>query len=367
VTKVQVAGWVILMFETFKRRQSNEEQIDELLSAYLDSMLTPAERASLETRLEGEPALRDRLEGLRWTVQVLADLPEVEVPRNFILSPSMVSAPRPAVQPRQRRSSPAFGWATAVATLLFLFILAGDFLFVAPSVRREPTDTVAQESRLLMQATGERETRDLESEPAVELAEAERPVRPEKEEKMAPATEAPVEIGEAEIAPTEEAQVGVVEAEPPAPAGREQDEQFQTEAPPKGLAPASVAQEPSVYQETPSLSSGVTTTVEGGAAVVGTPAPLVAEPEEELPMSASPPAEGERADSDAGAHVLQEQEVTAVPEPVAVVPLEGAPPAAGTEEAAEGVSFWLRLVEVGLGLVVVGLAMATLIARRREA
>jgi hypothetical protein len=122
-----------------------------------------------------------------------------------------------------------------------------------------------------------------------------------------------------------------------------------------------------VYQETPSLSSGVTTTVEGGAAVVGTPAPLVAEPEEELPMSASPPAEGERADSDAGAHVLQEQEVTAVPEPVAVVPLEGAPPAAGTEEAAEGVSFWLRLVEVGLGLVVVGLAMATLIARRREA
>jgi hypothetical protein len=39
---------------------------------------------------------------------------------------------------------------------------------------------------------------------------------------------------------------------------------------------------------------------------------------------------------------------------------------ADTEEAAEGVPIWLRLVEIGLGLMVIGLATATLILRWRS-
>ena len=54
------------MFNVFdRRRQSNAEQVDELLSAYVDGLLRPDERKKLEARLEREPALRDRLEGMR--------------------------------------------------------------------------------------------------------------------------------------------------------------------------------------------------------------------------------------------------------------------------------------------------------------
>ena len=129
------------MFEADEKRgQSREEQLDELLSAYLDGMLAVDEQAQLELQLERDPALRARLRGLRLTVRSLAALPQVEVPRNFILSPAMVKdkTPRPASRLRTpRRSWPVFGWATAIATLLLMFVVAGDVFWVAPATRPE--------------------------------------------------------------------------------------------------------------------------------------------------------------------------------------------------------------------------------------
>lgn len=355
------------MLKAFKRRrQANQAGVDELLSAYLDGMLTPAEQAMLEARLEGEPALQEQLEGLRRTVEALAALSEMDVPRNFILSPSMVAAPRPPVLPRRRRTSPIFGWATAVATLLLLFVLAGDFFVIAPSLRPEPTDTIAREPQLLGQERGELDMQDVVQALGVESVVVEGVV-PEAEKAVAPATEVPAEKVEAEVAPTAEAQLSVAEAEPPAPAeavpaAEAADELFQTEVPPAppGEVPMGVTQEPAEFQEVTPLGGEVTATAVAEAKVDVTPAPPVPEPGKEVPMAASPPPERGTAD-------MQEQEATPPLEPVALAPLEEMAPAAGTEEAAEGVPLWLRLVEIGLGLVVVGLAATTLILRRRGA
>ena len=50
---------------------------------------------------------------------------------------------------------------------------------------------------------------------------------------------------------------------------------------------------------------------------------------------------------------------------VAEAPLEEAPAPISTREVAEGVPLWLRLLEVVLALLVVSLAVATVMVRRR--
>jgi hypothetical protein len=70
-------------------RPLNDQEL-ELLSAYLDGMLTADERAALETRLAAEPALRRELESLRQTVQLVKTLPPVRAPRNFTLDERML-------------------------------------------------------------------------------------------------------------------------------------------------------------------------------------------------------------------------------------------------------------------------------------
>ena len=50
---------------------------------------------------------------------------------------------------------------------------------------------------------------------------------------------------------------------------------------------------------------------------------------------------------------------------VAEAPLEEAPAPTGTSEVAERVPLWLRLLEIVLALVVVSLAVATVLVRRR--
>ena len=70
------------------------EQDYELLSAYLDGALTPAERAALETRLQADDGLRQELEALRQTVSLVGSVAAMKAPRNFTLTPDMVSLSR---------------------------------------------------------------------------------------------------------------------------------------------------------------------------------------------------------------------------------------------------------------------------------
>lgn len=62
----------------------------ELLSAYLDDVLTDGERAQLEQRLAQDPTLQQTLNELHITVNLLQDLPSVIPPRSFTIDPATV-------------------------------------------------------------------------------------------------------------------------------------------------------------------------------------------------------------------------------------------------------------------------------------
>jgi anti-sigma factor RsiW len=353
------------MLKAFRNRgKSNEELIDELLSAYLDGVLALEDRAPLEARLQQDPALVTRLHGLRQTKKALASLPVAEVPRNFILSPSMVAPSRPAARPRQRRTWPVFGWATAAVTLLFVLVFAGDFIFARPTPP-QPTQVLAQRANLLVETAG--------------AAGAEATVVVEMEAKAAPAASEPGEAVEEEAlaegvveresaAETEEpeffaaadaAQDETAAAEPAAPAGVKGTQIPSAESGEMSVessaAPAEEVHTDSPLKSvqvpnTPTPTSEPTVSSEESTAAVVTVTPESETAEKETLLIASPPAE-------------LEQQYSAEPAEIAAVMVTPTPED-GT--STEDVRFWLRLTEAGLGLAVVLLAATTLILRRRQ-
>ncbi len=102
----------------------------ELLSAYLDNELTPAERAALERRLAAEPALVAELEALRSVVVQARALPLLKAPRDFRLDPAIYGRPvaRPAARRAlDRRVTPvqrAYRWSSAISALAAVLVLA---------------------------------------------------------------------------------------------------------------------------------------------------------------------------------------------------------------------------------------------------
>jgi hypothetical protein len=323
------------MFKAFKsQNQSSEERIDELLSAYLDGMLASDERVMLEARLRQEPALQKRLERLRLTVNALANLPVVEAPRNFILSPAMVAPTRPAPRRRRRRSWQVFGWATAVATLLFVLVFAGDVFVVAPGLRSEPTEFPVEEPSERVSRAAPASGEVLEQTEVVEevvvTMEVERVVveiEVISTEAAQPEEEAPVEMAQVAAA--------VVEETPTA----ERDEKAAEAELPAGEDAYPVTATPTVVTTSPG---------EGEAAEPRAAEPPATAAAEQVPMAVPAPADTMQRETVAGAL----PSLTPIP--------------ADTEEAAEGVPIWLRLVEIGLGLMVIGLATATLILRWRS-
>jgi hypothetical protein len=116
-----------MMVRSEMKGKRGQERIDEMLSAYLDDELSSRDRARLETRLAVDASLRDRLTALQRTVALVRELPRVQAPRNFLLTPSMVGQTRrrPA---RRRWLAPALTFATAVSGLLSAVVLAGGLL-----------------------------------------------------------------------------------------------------------------------------------------------------------------------------------------------------------------------------------------------
>ncbi len=111
-------------------RKSEAERRDELLSAYLDGELGERERERVEARLSEDADLREELQALSYVATVVRELPRVSAPRNFILSESMVSrqATAPAPKPRRAWAAPLLTAATAVSSLLFAVVLAGQLI-----------------------------------------------------------------------------------------------------------------------------------------------------------------------------------------------------------------------------------------------
>ncbi|MBN1179113.1 MAG: hypothetical protein JXD18_07880 [Anaerolineae bacterium] len=111
-----------------KRQQA---RTDEVLSAYIDGALNGREQHSVTTRLAGDPELQEQLTRLRQTIALVREMPQVEAPRNFLLTPAMVGE-APA-RPRPRRAparwlAPALSFATAVSALLLVVTLSGGIL-----------------------------------------------------------------------------------------------------------------------------------------------------------------------------------------------------------------------------------------------
>lgn len=99
---------------------------DELLSAYLDGQVSPAERDAVEAALAADPAVRARAADLRATVALLRALPQPAPRRTFILTPEQAASIRPVRVPWVTRLFPAIAAVSAVAAVLCLALIAGD-------------------------------------------------------------------------------------------------------------------------------------------------------------------------------------------------------------------------------------------------
>jgi hypothetical protein len=140
---------------------------DEVLAGYLDAPedLEATERAVLEAHLASCTQCKTTLAELRMIVQALSALPEIAPSRSFALTAEMVGdieryrtvtlpASEPAHTPLEpvvlqetsvwyARQMRAVRWATAVAALLFVFVLAGDFSASRWGGDSEPAGDVA--------------------------------------------------------------------------------------------------------------------------------------------------------------------------------------------------------------------------------
>lgn len=94
----------------------------ELLSEYLDGRLDARQRDQLEARLRSTKELAETLQGLAQTRTLLRSLPKLKSPRSFRLTPEMVG------KPATPRLYPTFQFASILASLLLVLVLAGDIL-----------------------------------------------------------------------------------------------------------------------------------------------------------------------------------------------------------------------------------------------
>jgi len=269
------------------------------LSAYLDNTLSPADRARLEARLAREPELRAALNDLRVTVRLLRALPTLKPPRSFTLTAAQVEAVR---RPRGLQLFPALRLATALATLLFVAVLAADF--GGGWLSRGAPAPAPQLQSLAVEATA-----------APTLA-------VQQEAALAPPTEAPAGAAAAE-----------------------------TEAPASKAAEGSETATPELAIAAPAATVPVDV---GGNLTEATPAPAAVETPLEAARAMAAPTETLVAAADA----LRDRSATETPT---------APPSvvfADEDASTPTVLPPLRYAEIGLGALVILLAIAAGLARR---
>jgi hypothetical protein len=97
----------------------------EILSAYLDGEVSLAEKERIESRLAEDTDLQETFNQLQFTRSVIRSLPKLRSPRNYVLTPEMVGLVR-----ESRQLFPVFRLAAALATVLLVFFLFGDFYLV---------------------------------------------------------------------------------------------------------------------------------------------------------------------------------------------------------------------------------------------
>ncbi len=152
----------------------------ERLSEYLDGRLSPDEAIHLEARLSSDSELAAALQALRETRALLRQLPRRRSPRNFSLTPQMVSR-----RPPLPRFYPVLRLATAFATFLFLLVfLVRQVPFPVPAAM--PMAEAGPAAPALMAAT-------LEEQPSPEPPHTPKALAQELQENLTPATPIPEE------------------------------------------------------------------------------------------------------------------------------------------------------------------------------
>ena len=347
------------------RQAKEQEQRDELLSAYLDNQLSAGERARLEAQLATDPALRAELDALRQTVALVRDLPPVPIPRNFILPHKVVARSRPSRSPRPRGAwaAPLLTAATAVVSLLFVVVLAGDLLLSrgVGSALVPAAELVAEKEVPQPQALAPSPIREGVEAEKMTLTATPLPVPAETPLEAPPEAAAETERYAAEAPEDEESAV------PTANGGPVEE--------PAALPGPPVAEEIAAASTAPATSEGADATVpgtggggQGGEPTTPTPAPVptvarqvAASPTVPAAATAVPvgevdsaePAPGEATESPTWA--AEEQEPDAG---------EGERGAALGEGTGLGQDWPWQALEVILGLVALGLALVTIWAWR---
>jgi len=112
------------MLERLHRLFLTEHQrVQEDLSSYLDGRLNERDRARVERHLDECAACRADLATLRQTIGLLRMVPEIPLPRSFLVP---VSEGRTV--PRPRPAYALLRTASAVATFLFVLVFSGNML-----------------------------------------------------------------------------------------------------------------------------------------------------------------------------------------------------------------------------------------------
>lgn len=109
------------------------------LSEYLDGRLNTSKASQLEARLKTNSELRTALADMRQARSMLRSLPPVKAPRSFKLKPEMVGQQR-----APRRMFPVFSFASAVAAILLVMVVIGDFMGLGLPTATAPSVMLAQ-------------------------------------------------------------------------------------------------------------------------------------------------------------------------------------------------------------------------------
>ena len=121
------------------------------LSAYLDNALSPRETRKFTARLAADPELKEKLDNLRRTKIALGHLTRLRAPRNFTLTPDMVSVRKPRKQPLQT----TLRLASALAAILLVVLFGAEFILgeIRPSQMLEAEAPVMEAARVADDAT----------------------------------------------------------------------------------------------------------------------------------------------------------------------------------------------------------------------
>ena len=314
--------------------KSVEEKQQEALNAYLDDALSPQERQQFEQLLARDADLRLAVEQRRALQMQMRQMPRRKVPRNFTLDPALYG--RPQRQPLFQLY-PVMRLATVLTAIFFILAIGADlFLYGggAPASGDAAQDVamVAEEAMEALDAETAVEVTRIVTEVVVEegetAAEAAPPVEAPAAEEMAEATESTVE-----------------EEMPAAASPPPQTENTLTTAADTAEADDPTSQEPAGMAPLPTPSPAATQTA---PAFIDATKSTVPRPEAETVT-------GERAVTAVATAQPETPGDEVVTEPTAVsTPSPPAEPISG-----------LRLLQIGLGVLLVLLGTAVFYVRRQ--